>query len=220
MTPQSLVERVQNDAAFAGELVTDYLKLKEEKRAISAELDDTKQMKNEAQLALRQARGFSVYLKGKQGSIDKVELERKNSLRNFEEQTVILKITNKELRERLDEAKRIEQEAKLAARQAKGFAKYLKTKSAGLEKQLDAAKAEHETKLALQQARVNKATLKDTMKDNDFTCSEHSSDAFVSDFSVSSGGTFDLNELEEFAIEQSDDNAEVPEELTIEMAGQ
>ena len=187
---------------------------------MSADLAETKKMKEEAELALRQARGFSAYLKGKQGSINKVENERQNSARQYEEQTIVLKITNKDLRERLDEAKRIEQEAKLSARQAKGFAKYLKTKSATLEKQLGAAKAEHEAKLALKQARIDKAMLKYTMTDNGMSCSEHSSDAFASDLSVSTGGSIDMNEFDEFGIEQEVDIGNVPEELTIEMASQ
>ena len=80
MILQTLVDRVQKDAAFADELVTDYLKLKEQNQTMAAELEETRRMKEESQLALRQARGFSVYLKGKQGSIKKVELERQNSL--------------------------------------------------------------------------------------------------------------------------------------------
>jgi len=96
----------------------------------------------------------------------------------------------------------------------------LKTKSVTLEKQLEAAKVEHEAKLFLKQARINKSMIKDTMQENGLTCSEHSTDAFASDNSVSTSGLFDLNEFEDFDVYFDDHKANIPEELAIEMTGQ
>ena len=214
-----MIKRVQEDPAFAEQLVGDFLQLKEDNQSLMAQIESVKQLERESQQALRQARGFSVYLKGKQGSLRKIELERQNSLRQAQEETVILKMTNRELRERLDEAKKIEKEAKLALRQARGVTTYLKQKSASLEKQLEATKAENEAKLALQQARTYKYNVKSTMMDNGLACSDHSRDLMSSGNSISTAGTFDVEEFEEFEYHDAE-RPPVPEELQIEMNGQ
>ena len=214
-----MIERLQQDPAFAEQFVSDFLKLKDDNEALKNTVEKTKEKELEAQLALRQAKGFNLYLKGKETSQRKIDMERQASFRQAEEATIVLKITNQELRDRLDDAKRLEQEAKLAVRQARGITRYLKKKNASLEKQLEASKEEHLAKMALKELRTQKHSLKDTMKENGMKCSEHSRDLLSCDGSVSTADSFDVNDFEEFA-ELDHDPQSVPDELRIEMAAQ
>lgn len=213
------MERLQQDSDYAEQLVDNFIMLQEENEKLMTAVSRSKQVEKEAQLALRQAKGFNLYLKNKEISQRKIVLERQSSSTQAEEATVILKITNKELRDRLDEAKKSEGEAKLALRQARGITKYLKQTNSSLEKQLDAAKEEQTAKMALREARTHTFCLKDTMKENGFECSEHSRDFLSCDSSLTTAGSFDLGEFDELA-EMNGDLQSVPDELRLEMTSQ
>lgn len=176
-----MIERLKQDPDFAEQFVNEFFKLKEESKEVIAQAESVVQHEKEAQMALRQAKGFNVYLKGKQESFHWMELERQKPLRQVEGASIVLKVTNTEVKERLEAVKKTEIEAKLALRQAHGVSAYLRKKSTALEKQLEAARDENTARMALQQAKSNKFALKSTMMENGMACSEHSRHSLHSD---------------------------------------
>lgn len=150
-----MIEQVNKDPNFSEQLVGDLLKLKQENENLKDQVAALKQMEMEAQQALRQARGISTYLKGKQGELQKSEKESQLALRQANGISHYLKSKNDSLENKLKDAERVEIEAQQALRQARGVSAYLKSKNASLEKKLEAAKTEKVAQTALRQARRN-----------------------------------------------------------------
>ena len=130
---------------------------------LKAEVEVVQQQAQEAQQALRQARGISSYLKGKQGELEKEDAMGKLALRQANGISMYLKSKNEELKNRLKDAERVEIEAQLALRQAKGVSAYLQKKNASLEKKLEASKTEETAKKAWHKARRNSMQLRTTL---------------------------------------------------------
>lgn len=164
---QFMVDRANQDPSFAEQLVKDLLKLKEENEMLKDEVAAVKQMEREAQQALRQARGISSYLKGKQGELRKTEKESLLALRQANGISSYLKSKNESLENKLKDAERIELEAQQALRQARGVSAYLKSKNASLEKKLAAAKSERSAQTALNNARKNSLVIKSSIQEKD-----------------------------------------------------
>ena len=72
-----LMKRLEEDPAFAEN---------DDIQSMTVEMKRAKTFELESQQALRQARGFSVYLKGKQDSPRKIEVKRQSSFRKSQEE--------------------------------------------------------------------------------------------------------------------------------------
>ena len=155
-----MTEKAAADPAFAEELVRDFLKLQEENKLLKEEVVQVKRTEQAAQQALRQARGISTYLKGKQGELKKNESKTQAALSQANGVSSFLKLKNDTLEERIKNAERIEAEAQQALRQARGISAYLKSKNASLEKKVLASKTEQTAEATFRQARRNSMNLR------------------------------------------------------------
>lgn len=167
-----MIERANQDPAFAEQLVRDLLKLREENEALQDEVAAVKRMEQEAYQALRQARGISSYLKGKQGELQKTSTEAQLALRQANGISSYLKSKNETLEAKLEDAERIEGEAQQALRQARGISAYLQSKNVSLEKKLAAARTEKSAQLNFHEARNNSLLLKNSITETDLLHSD------------------------------------------------
>eukprot|EP00977_Amphora_coffeiformis_P021102 scaffold8828_cov204-Amphora_coffeaeformis.AAC.23 len=167
-----MIERAGTDPVFAEELVRDLLKLQEENRTLKDEVMQVKKTEQAAQQALRQARGISSYLKGKQGELKKTEGKTQLALRQANGISSFLKSKNESLEQRLKNAEQIEMEAQQALRQARGISAYLKSKNASLEKKLAAAKTEKSAESAFRQAQQSTVNLRSSLKGSTITAAD------------------------------------------------
>lgn len=162
---QTLLERLQDDpTTFGPQLVRDYVHLQRENETLRAEVATAKELEQEAQQALRQARGISSYLKNKQGELQRAESKTQFALRQAHGISSFLKHQNEALAEKLQAAATHELEAQLALRQARGVSAYLKSKNASLEKKLAASQTEQRAQVLFDQARGATLDLRSTFE--------------------------------------------------------
>ena len=147
-----MIERAGSDPSFAEELVRNLVELREENKDLKLEVAEVKKHERSAQQALRQARGISSYLKGKQGELKQSENKTHFALRQAKGISSFLKSKNDILEERFKHAERMEVEARQTLRQARGISAYLKSKNASLEKKLAAAKTEKNAEATFRRA--------------------------------------------------------------------
>lgn len=131
-----MVELAQSDPEYASKLVKELMDTKAENELLKEAVDALRQREQEAQQALRQARGISTYLKGKQEDLQKDDVKGKLALRQANGISLYLRNKNEELKNKLQDAERVEIEAQLALRQAKGVSAYLQKKNVSLEKKV------------------------------------------------------------------------------------
>lgn len=209
-----MIEQASKDPTFAAQLVGDLFKIKDENEHLRDQIAALKQMEMEAQQALRQSRGISTYLKGKQGELHQHEKESQLALRQANGISTYLKSKNESLESRLKDAERVEMEAQQALRQARGVSAYLKSKNASLEKKLAASKTEKKAQTALRQARRVSLTIRSSITDDLVVPSENallevepvehlliatsddeSDDQVIDDVPKEENGTLSINDL-------------------------
>lgn len=158
---QQLIQRAQADPAFVNELVQEILGLRTENESLKTQLSEAEQTHMAAQLALRQARGVSSYLRNNKHQMMATDNKAKEAMKKAVDMSHYLESKTVELEAKLGVATKTESQAQLALRQARGVTSYLKSKNENLEKKLAAAnQAEQEAKLAWRKARDNNMLLR------------------------------------------------------------